>query len=102
MSRDMTAASDLPLFRNTDPPGSRHAAHRIIRTGRLASDMARVLDALRDHPGLSSKALAGLMGADRYMVARRLPDLRRQGLAHSQPQPDGETRWWPKVVPDNA
>ena len=84
----------LHLFRATDPNGSRQAARRLVRSGRLATDMTRVLEALQAHPGLSSKDLAAAIGADRYMVARRLPDLASRGQARREEPPVGDCRWY--------
>lgn len=45
--------------------------------------MRAVLDAVRDHPDLTSRELAAREsgeGLDRFVFARRLPDLEKQGL----------------------
>lgn len=66
--------------RCTDPVTSSIAADKITRSGVRGRQAAQVLDALRAY-GLpvTSAELAVLADLDRYMVARRLPDLERQG-----------------------
>lgn len=90
-------------FRRTDPPSSRRAARRQDRGGTRSvrqGDMARVLEAVRTAPGLSSRQLAERFGLDRYMVARRLPDLQRKALVDvprdgdGNPIDDGGDRKW--------
>lgn len=81
------------LSRRTDPASSRAAAERHAASGRLDSDRARVLQAVRETPGLTSKQLAARHGLDRYMAARRLADLRHDGKVYSADD-GGELRWW--------
>jgi len=93
--------TELPLFeaahlaRATDPPSSKRAARRLTTSGRHKSQKARVLRALRDYPGLTSKELALAMGEDRYMVARRLPDLERDGKVEKGSDHGDDVTWWP-------
>ena len=83
-----------PLARASDPESSKAAGKRYDRMKR-DSDKAAVLSAVRRTPGLSSKALAARHGLDRYMVARRLPDLERDGLVRRDGEAsDGCTAWW--------
>lgn len=87
----------------TDPDSSRRAARRHEQSGRLDVDRRRVLEALKRFPGVTSKQLATICGFDRYMVAKRLPDLRRMGLVQNVAgdcgsaaggDTGGELRWW--------
>ena len=67
--------SNQPIARNTDPETSHEAARDITRTKR-ASQQHACLDAVQRWPERTSAELADLMGIDRYIVARRLPELR--------------------------
>ena len=97
MQLDLLAS---PRARNTDPASSHEAANR-QRRGRANSDGMIVLACVRTMPGATSAELAMFYGLDRYMVARRLPDMEERGLVHR-----GEIRkckahgtnavtWWP-------
>lgn len=89
------------LARRTDPASSHAAAAEVTRSGRLAAQKAQVLAAVRQWPGRTSLELASRMAADRYVIARRLPDLEKDGLvrkggirqcsAGSRPA----VEWWP-------
>lgn len=70
----------VSLSRRSDPATSRLAASETVESGRLGVQKAAVLAALREHTGSTSAELAQRSGLDRYLVARRLPDLRRDGL----------------------
>ena len=65
------------LSRTTDPITSHEAAARVD----VQTQCERVLGALKRYPGSTSKELADKGDLNRYMVARRLPDLLQQGLA---------------------
>lgn len=67
------------LSRATDPSSSAEAAERHVASGRNATQKIAVLEALRAHPGATSAELARSMKVDRYITARRLPDLERDG-----------------------
>jgi len=79
---------DAPLFlsRTTDPGSSRKAAVALTESGRASDQRSVVYGALREHPGCTSAELAEAMGVDRFMVARRLPDLRRLEQAVNGPE----------------
>ena len=70
------------LARATDPGTSHEAALELVRTGAQGRQKAAVLEALRRaREPVTSAELAQAAGLDRYMVARRLPDLLRdQGV----------------------
>jgi hypothetical protein len=70
------------LARTTDSSGSHEAAASIVRSGRHAAQKDRTEAAVRRYPGMTSMQLAHATGMDRYMVARRLPDLAKEGRAY--------------------
>lgn len=88
---DDEQAQEMPLFdvraraRSRDSATSHAAAKRVNRKGWARTQAARVLRALHSLPGATRLELAEAMNADRYMVARRLPDLREIGLVENGP-----------------
>jgi len=94
------------------PPGNprRTAAESLafVRAGRAAVQLAqrpqeprrgtqraRALAAVRRHPGRTSSELTGLDACpDRYLFARRLPELLPLGLVRRERDAAGEWRWW--------
>ena len=73
--------------RNTDPDTSHEAARNLVDSGARAQQQAQVASAVRQYPGLTSRELAFSAGLDRYMVARRLPELEAEGVAvHGAPR----------------
>lgn len=64
--------------RATDPETSHEAAEAIRSEADRQAD--EVLAMLTANPGLTSRELADQYHVDRYMVARRLPELRERGL----------------------
>lgn len=91
----------FPRARRSDPTSSHSAAAAAENSGQLAAQMALVKSAIRQFAGFTSRELAGKMHADRYMLARRLPELERLGLVRK-----GKIRicmaggrpaitWWP-------
>ena len=69
------------MSRRTDPATSHEAAAELVRSGRLDTQCSEVYAALRRHPGATSAEIAAAEGLDRFLVARRLPDLVSRGLA---------------------
>lgn len=70
-----------PIFANNDPHTSALAAAEITSSGQRTSEKRKVLEALRAEPlHITSMELAKRLGVDRYMVAKRLPDLACDGL----------------------
>lgn len=59
---------------------SKKAAEKLVDSGNHKAQMEIVLIHLRENPGVTSLELAERAGMDRYVVARRLPDLLKQGL----------------------
>jgi len=76
--------SNNALARRTDPDTSHQAAIQFVVVGKHAKQMAEVLNTLRriNASGVvvTSAELAAYMETDRYVTARRLPDLRKRGL----------------------
>lgn len=62
--------------RTEDPRSSKLAAEEVTATGRADREAAQVLEALRHHPGSTSRELAERSGLDYHTIARRLPELR--------------------------
>lgn len=95
------------LARATDADGSHEAAALLVRSGRHAAQKDRTEAAVKRYPGMTSMQLARVTGLDRHMVARRLPDLMKEGRAFR----GGKTvcpisnitvcTWWPVAQGDN-
>lgn len=88
-----------PASRSTDPETSHEAEDALTRSGQRAAQMAAAEEAVRQHPGRTSKRLAIVTGMDRHMLGRRLPDLEklrraRRGEPADDPVGRGVT-WWP-------
>ena len=64
-----------------------------IVNGAASRQLDVVLAALRATPGLTSGELAARHGIDRHMVARRLPDAERAGLARRYEHGARQVRW---------
>jgi len=78
--------AEKPLARASDPPSSKAAARRLVTSGKHESDKARVLEALRECPGSSSKAVTRVLASKYGDVLHRLspparPGARRLGAA---------------------
>ena len=85
------------MARATDGPGSHIAADAMQTSGKAKIQRQSVLAALRRYPGSTSRQLAQLSGLDRYVTARRLPELAVEGTVR-RVQPEGaEIVWWPAV-----
>lgn len=70
------------LARNTDPESSYLAARELEETGKHANQKAMVYRALCKCPVPATSAeIAQRFRMNRYMVARRLPELLKSGLA---------------------
>ncbi len=75
-----------PLAASSDPISSHIAAAEITSSGRRASQKAEIVAWLRtqERP-LTSMEIAQAAILDRHLVARRLPDLERDGLVERGP-----------------
>ncbi|WP_067097894.1 hypothetical protein [Marinomonas atlantica] len=102
-----------PAARSTDPIGSHLAADEINENGSRHVQQSLVAGFLEDaykrgvvkrNRGVTSRELAAMYGEDRYMIARRLPELVTAKQAVQGPKE--ETRkcdisgrqcreWWP-------
>jgi len=68
----------MPIARNTDPRSSHAAASEITHSGARLQQSVQVLLLVIAHPNRTSRELA-LYGLDRYIIARRLPELEEAG-----------------------
>ena len=72
-----------PAARRTDPTTSHEAARgagRMANTHRLI-----IIEAMKKHPNLTSAEIAHCTGLERHQAARRLPELRKLGVAVNGP-----------------
>lgn len=69
-----------PIARNNDPSTSHEAAREISQGGARARQQRIVLQAVKEHPGLTSFELSRVCGLDRYQTGRRCPELEKAGL----------------------
>lgn len=72
--------SDNPISRKTDPISSHEAARMITDSGIRGKQQREVLKLVIDNPGRTSRELSASSIYDRYVVARRLPELEDAGL----------------------
>lgn len=92
--------SIVPASRSTDSMGSVDAEEWINRSGKRAQDQRICLKAFVLHPGATTSEVAALEGLDRYMVARRTPELAPVYLTRIEAPPGApkgqrELRWNP-------
>ena len=73
-----------PAHRNTDPVTSEMAEEEITSCGTRQRQADRVYRLATQNIGCTSAELANIGGVDRYMVARRLPDLEHNGLVKNR------------------
>ena len=90
-----------PIARKSDPISSHLSAYEITASGIRGTQQTEIMFAAKKYPGRTSRELAGHTGLDRYIVARRLPELESVGLVYK-----GDARkcrvadrmavvWWP-------
>jgi hypothetical protein len=80
-NRRVRSPRPAPLAAAADPVSSHLAAAEITASGQRDSQKRAILSALREQLSpCTSMELARAAGIDRYIVARRLPDLERDGL----------------------
>ena len=84
---------DAPRARTTDPLSSHKAADDADRSGLIGRQCAAVLELVRATPGMTSAELAARHRMDRYVIARRLPDLERRGLVRRIEYGARQVRW---------
>jgi hypothetical protein len=78
-------AMSFPIARRLDPETSKEAALEITASGRREGQALTVLAFVRKYPGKTSSELAVKAQTsgcpyDRYVFARRLPELEKAGL----------------------
>jgi hypothetical protein len=66
--------------RTGDRASSQEAAVEIVTSGQMRAQRRIALDAVCGHPDRTSFELFAYCTLDRYQLARRLPELERQGL----------------------
>ena len=96
-----------PASRSTDPETSHAAEAEIGTSGLRAMQQVHVLEWVRRWPGLTSRELARKAGADRHMVARRLPDLEPECVRKGDARQCAEGRrqavtWYPAIARDGT
>lgn len=101
------------LARSTDISTSHEAAAHVVSSGLQAAQQDRAASAIEAHPGLTSMdgltsmELAKATGHDRYMLARRLPELLEDGRAWRGPKKPcavsgrSACTWWPVAPGEN-
>lgn len=100
-----TVLTDTPRARRSDPVTSHEAADAIKASGALGEQQQIVLAAVQRWPGLTSLELAARMQRDRWMVARRLPELSpvhvRKGEEFRTVNGRRHCTWWPVAKGSN-
>jgi len=96
-----------PASRSTDPKTSHLAEDEINTSGARATQQRQVLAYVQRWPGLTSRELAAKANTDRYILARRLPELepihvrkgdaRRCGITQRQ-----AVTWYPAIARDGT
>lgn len=105
---NVTTIDPRTLSHRHDPETSQIAAQRHVDSKANEHQREHVLACLRKYFGCTSSELAQHFSLDRFMVARRLPDLEKLGLAYK-----GNKRicavsgslcvtWYPKDLPEAA
>lgn len=95
------------IARSTDISTSHEAASHVVSSGLQAIQQDRAAIAVKLHPGLTSMELAQASGHDRYMLARRLPELLEIGRVWRGPKKPCEVSgrsactWWPVAQGEN-
>jgi len=79
-SGDDITLFNMPLSRRLDPVPSFQAAEKLHKTGKWKKQKLLVLETLRRHNGSTSAEISKMIGPDRYLASRRLPELERKGL----------------------
>ena len=77
---DFDLALSMPVSRLTDPEASGLAGAAITASGERVGQLRAVLALVTRYPGSTSLELARAAGMDRYVVARRLPELEHGGI----------------------
>ena len=75
----MKTLFDYPASHNKDPVTSYEAEEKVTKSGKRSRQAMEVFEVLKRHNGSTSAELGFIMN-DRYLPARRLPDLEKAGL----------------------
>ncbi len=83
LARNLVAdtAAHAARYRKSDPVTSREAAERVDVELQCNQVLSALRAATKAEAFVTSAELADMMGVDRHLTARRLPDLKKQGLA---------------------
>jgi hypothetical protein len=84
-----------PRSRTKDPSSSKRAEADAKRAGLMRGGRVVAMELVDKYPGRSSKQLAELGQTDRYLLAKRLPELRKMGLVRTTQIGHGDLQWWP-------
>jgi len=77
------------VSRSTDPQTSHEAEDHINKSGSRSKQVAKFLNAVREHEGATSGELAEAVGLTMYEASKRLADLENAGKIRK-----GEPRVW--------
>lgn len=72
--------ADIAIARMSDPATSHEAAAEVTKSGSRQRQLTAVLAAVSGNPGATSAEIAKASNLDRYLVARRLPELEKLGF----------------------
>jgi hypothetical protein len=89
-----------PASRRNDPVTSHEAEAEVTRSGARGNQQRLVRSLVQRFPGRTSRELARCAGIDRYMVARRLPEVEpvhvKKGEARRcEVGGRSASTWWP-------
>jgi hypothetical protein len=84
-----------PVARKTDPESSFRAGEDLRRSGEASRQLDIVLAAVKEYPGHTSKCIAMMTGIDRYIMARRLPELATLGKVIKEVRGSQDCTWSP-------
>ncbi len=76
-------SGSTPASRRTDPESSHLAEKKLRDSGALSHQRQQVLEAVRRMPGSTAREMAEACGLCRYLVSRRLPELRAVDLVYN-------------------
>jgi len=92
-------------YRNTDPVSSQLAGEHVELSGDATKQRQMALRAVVVYPGLTSRELAKECGLDRYMLARRLPEIKEIEKGELRICKEGKKlslTWWPRKKENTA
>ena len=69
--------------RKSDPQTSHEAAKQVTDSGAASAQREQCLAAVKLAQGMTAAELTKIIGCERHMPSRRLPELRRAGLVTS-------------------